>query len=188
LIIWAIKKAFTELWIEPHQRVIVSWVWCSWKASQYIDWYAAETLHGRAIPFATWVKIAKPDMKVLVIGWDWDGFWIGLGHFLHACKRDLDITYLVFDNQNYALTTWQASPTTPIWSITKTTPNWNESRPFNPIEMAKNAWATFVSKANAAKFGELVEIIKNAITHSWFSFVDIDQACPSFRRWDNIAE
>jgi len=183
LIIWAIKKAFSELNIASHERVVVSWIWCSWKASQYIDWYAAETLHGRSIPFATWVKLANPNLTVMAIWWDGDWYWIWVWHFLHACRRDLNITYIVMDNQNYALTTGQASPTTPIWAKTKTTPKWNTSSPFDPIWIAKQAWCRFAKTAESAKFAEMKEVIKDAIKHDWFSLINISQACPSFKRW-----
>jgi len=183
LIIMAIKNAFKELWIESHNRVVVSWVWCSWKASQYIDWYAAETLHWRTLPFATWVKMASPELTVMAVWWDWDWFWIWMGHFIHSCKRDLDITYIVMDNENYALTTWQASPTTPIWAVTKTTPDWNKSKPFDVVELAKQAGCKFAKYADSVKFQELKDIIKEAILHKWFSLVDVHQACPSFKRW-----
>jgi 2-oxoglutarate ferredoxin oxidoreductase subunit beta len=183
LIIWAIKKAFAELEIESHNRVVVSGVWCSWKASQYIDGYAAETLHGRTLPFATWVKLANPELTVLATGWDWDGYGIWVGHFVHACKRDLDITYIVMDNENYALTTGQASPTTPIWAVTKTTPKWNTSEPFDPIWIAQKAGCRFAKTADSIKFAEMKEVIKEAIQHKGFSLVNIHQACPSFKRW-----
>ena len=183
LIIMAIKNAFKELEIESKNRVVVSWVGCSGKASQYIDWYAAETLHGRAIPFATGVKLANPALTVVVAGWDWDWFWIGMGHFIHACKRDLDMTYLVFDNENYALTTGQASPTTPLGAKTKTTPDGNTSAPFDPLLLAKAAGCKFVKTADSIKFQELKAIIKEAIQHKGFSIIDIHQACPSFKRW-----
>lgn len=183
LIIWAIKKAFEELWIDSHQRVVVSWIWCSWKASQYIDWYAAETLHWRTLPFATWVKIADEKLTVLAVGWDWDGYWIWMWHFIHACKRDLDITYIVFDNENYALTTWQASPRTPIWAKTKTTPLWNKSNPIDPILLAKTAWCSFAETIDSTDFRWMVDLIKNAINHKWFSLINISQVCPSFKRW-----
>ena len=183
LIIWAIKKAFAELEIESHNRVVVSGVWCSGKASQYIDWYAAETLHGRTLPFATWVKLANPSLTVMAMWGDGDGYGIWVGHFVHACKRDLDITYIVMDNENYALTTGQASPTTPIWAITKTTPNWNTSTPFDPIWIAQKAWCRFAKTADSVKFAEMKEIIKEAIQHKGFSLVNIHQACPSFKRW-----
>ncbi len=183
IIIMAIKNAFKELWIESHNRVVVSWIWCSWKATQYIDWYAAETLHGRAIPFATWVKMAKPELTVVAMWGDGDWYGIGMWHFIHACRRDLDITYLVFNNENYALTTGQASPTTPIWAKTKTTPEGNIVAPFDPIELAKQAWARYAKRADSLNFVELKELIKEAITHKWFSLLDIRQACPSFKRW-----
>lgn len=183
LIIAAIKSAFRELWIESHQRVVVSGVWCSWKASQYIDWYAAETLHGRTLPFATWVKMSNEKLTVIAVWWDWDWYWIGMGHFIHACRRDLDITYLVFNNENYWLTTGQASPTTPIWAKTKTTPSWNISAPIDPIALALTSWARFAKRADSSKMSELKEIIKDAINHKWFALVDIAQACPSFKRW-----
>lgn len=183
LIIAAIKSAFRELGIESHNRVVVSWIWCSWKATHYIDWYASETLHGRSLPFATWVKMANPNLTVMAMWWDGDGYGIGMGHFIHSCRRDLDITYLVFNNENYALTTGQASPVTPIWAKTKTTPEWNTIAPFDPIELAKTAWARFAKKVNWANLLELKETIKEAINHKWFALVDIDQACPSFRRW-----
>lgn len=183
LIITAIKKAFEELGIESHQRVLVSWIWCSGKAPQYIDGYAGETLHGRAIPFATWVKLARPDMTVLAMGWDGDGYGIGMGHFIHACRKNLDITYLVFDNENYALTTGQASPMTSLGAKTKTTPQGNTIAPFNPIKLATEAGCWFARQAVAKDLAWLVATIKEAILHPWFALVDIIQDCPSFKRW-----
>lgn len=183
LIIMALKNAFKELEIESHNRVVVSWVWCSWKASQYVDGYAAETLHGRALPFATWVKLARPDLTVVVMWWDWDWYWIWMWHFIHSCKRNLNITYLVFNNENYALTTGQSSPTTPVWAKTKTTPEWNTIFPFDPLQLAIDAGCSFAKKADSSNFQELKEIIKQAISHPGFSVIDITQACPSFKRW-----
>jgi 2-oxoglutarate ferredoxin oxidoreductase subunit beta len=183
LIIMAVKNAFKELEIESHNRVVVSWVGCAGKASQYIDWYAAETLHGRAVPFATGIKLASPESTVVVMWGDGDGYGIGMGHLIHSCKRNLDMTYLVFNNENYALTTGQASPTTPIWAKTKTTPEGNTSEPFNPLAIAQAAWCKFVRTADSIQFQELKEVIKEAILFPWFALVDIHQACPSFKRW-----
>lgn len=183
LIIMALKNAFKELQIESHKRVVVSGVWCSGKASQYVDGYAAETLHGRALPFATWVKLAHPELTVVIMWWDGDGYGIGMGHFIHSCKRNLNMTYLVFNNENYALTTGQASPTTPIGAKTKTTPEGNTNLPFDPIQLAIDAWCGFAKRADSSKFAELKEIIKEAILHPWFAIIDITQACPSFKRW-----
>ncbi len=183
LIIMALKNAFKELGIESHKRVVVSGVGCSWKASQYVDWYAAETLHGRALPFATWVKLAKPEMTVVVMWWDGDWYGIGMGHFIHSCRRNLDMVYLVFDNENYALTTGQASPTTPLGAVTKTTPDGNTTAPFDPIKLAKEAWCWFAKVWYSKNFAELKEIIKEAIQYPGFALIDIIQDCPSFKRW-----
>ncbi|NRH20905.1 hypothetical protein HOO68_02585 [Candidatus Gracilibacteria bacterium] len=183
LIIMAIKNAFKELGIPPHKRVVVSGVGCSGKASQYIDGYAAETLHGRAVPFATGVKLADPDLTVVIVGGDGDGYGIGMGHFIHACRRDLNMTYIVFNNENYALTTGQASATTPIGAVTKTTPDGNITAPINPVALATEAGCKFSKRAHSKKFAELKEIIKEAIQHQGFSHIDVEQDCPSFRRW-----
>lgn len=143
LIIMALKNAFKELEIASHNRVVVSGVGCSGKASQYVDGYAAETLHGRAVPFATGVKLANPELTVVIMGGDGDGYGIGMGHFIHACRRNLDMVYLVFDNENYALTTGQASPTTPVGVVTKTTPDGNTTLPFSPLKLAEDAGCGF---------------------------------------------
>lgn len=164
-ILGAIRKAIQELGIPKQDIVIVSGVGCSGKISQYIDGYAAETLHGRAIPFAIGVKLANPKLKVICIGGDGDGYGIGLGHFLHACRRNNPITYLVLDNENYALTTGQASATTPQGIQTRTTPQGNETSPFNPVELARSAGCQFSHEASDSNVMELKEIIKEAIMY-----------------------
>ncbi|MEA3305093.1 MAG: thiamine pyrophosphate-dependent enzyme [Patescibacteria group bacterium] len=141
LIQMAITQAFAELQIASHQRVICSGVGCAGKMSHYIDGYAAETLHGRSVPFATGVKMANPELTVLAVGGDGDGLGIGLGHFMHACKRDLDITYIICNNENYGLTTGQSSPTTPVGAKTKTHPTGNTNDPMDPITLAQASGA-----------------------------------------------
>ncbi|EKE28806.1 MAG: hypothetical protein ACD_3C00011G0001 [uncultured bacterium (gcode 4)] len=183
LILWAIRKWLIELWVDKKDVVIVSWIWCSGKISQYIDAYAAETLHWRSIPFWTWVKLSNPNLKVICIWWDWDWYGIWLGHFLHACRRDIDITYLVLDNENYALTTGQTSPTTPIWIKTKSTKEWNPSNPFNPVKLAESAWCRFTREIDSKNVIGMREAIKEAIMHPWFSHLNIIQACPSWKVW-----
>lgn len=183
LIQWALKAALKELWIEKHNVVVVSWIGCSGKHSQYIDCYWAETLHGRTLPFATWVKLSNPNLTVIAIWWDWDGYWIGMWHFVHACRKDIDITYIVANNEIYWLTTGQASPTTPLGQKTNSTPAWNAYNPFNPNELAKISGCNFSEKAKDKDFLGLKEILKKAISHKWFAHVDIDQACPTWRRW-----
>ena len=184
LIIMALKNAFKELEIASKDRVVVSGVWCSGKASQYVDGYAAETLHGRAVPFATGVKLANPELTVVIMGGDGDGYGIGMGHFIHACRRNLDMVYLVFDNENYALTTGQASPTTPIWAVTKTTPDGNITLPFHPLNLAKEAGCGFAKMGYSKDFKGLKDLIKEAIEYPGFALINVIQDCPSFKRWD----
>lgn len=183
LILMAVRNAFKHLDIPSKDRVVVTGIGCSWKISQYIDGYAAETLHGRAIPFATGVKLANSKLTVVVIGWDGDGYGIGLGHFLHACRRNLDLVYIVCNNENYGLTTGQASPTTPLWAKTKTTPTGSTLAPFDPQELAKHAGAWFTERAKSSDFKWLTALIERAIEHPWFAHIDVLQDCPSFRKW-----
>ncbi len=106
-----------------------------------------------------------------------------MGHFVHSCRRDLDITYIVFNNENYALTTGQASPTTPVGAVTKTTPLGNLMAPLDAVELAKHAGCSYAVHAIDTKFGELKETIKAAISHKGFALIDVSQACPSYKRW-----
>lgn len=129
----AIKQSLQELNIPSHETVIISGIWCSGKMPQYINSYASETLHWRAIPFATWVKLTNKELTVIAYGGDGDWYWIGLSHLLHACRKDIDIVYIIADNENYALTTWQSSDTTPIGR------NHNETVPFHPKDLVTAA-------------------------------------------------
>lgn len=183
LIQWALKWALKELNIPKKDVVIVTGIGCSGKHSQYIDSYWAETLHGRSIPFALGVKLSNPNLTVIAMWWDGDWYWIGIWHFVHACRKNIDITYIVANNENYGLTTWQASPTTPLNQKTNSTPDGNPFSPFNPIEIAKASGCQFSYKAYDKKFVELKELIKEAITYKWFAHLDVDQACPTWRKW-----
>lgn len=179
----AIKNAIKELNIPKHKVVVVSGIGCSGKMSQYIDGYGAETLHGRSVPFATGLKLANPDLTVIAYGGDGDGYGIWLWHLLHAARRDTNITYIVADNENYALTTGQASPTTPINIPTKSTPAGNQITPFNPIELVKAAGCRNVVDAVDKDIKSLTQAIVWAIQHQWFSHIHVNQACPTWRRW-----
>ena len=171
----AIKQALQELNIPSHNTVVVSGIWCSGKMSQYLDWYASETLHGRWIPFATGVKLANEKLTVIAYWWDWDGYGIGLGHLLHAARKNIDIVYIVADNENYALTTGQSSPTTPKWE------NHNELNPFHPRDLVEATWCKFNVSINDKDIPTLKQTIIDAIKHKWFSHINIQQACPTFK-------
>jgi len=151
--------------------------------SQYLEWYWAETLHWRWIPFAIGVKLANPKLTVISLSWDWDTYWIGIWHLIHAARRDIQILHITCDNENYALTTGQASATTPIWVKTKSTPQGNNLEPLHPINLVETAWCKFVKTVPGNDIKQLKETIKEAINHKGFSHINIQQACPSWKRW-----
>ena len=182
LILAAVKQAINQLWIPQENIVVVSGIGCSWKITQYLPYYAAETLHWRGIPFWIWVKLANKNLKVICFGWDGDMYGIGLSHLLHAARRNNDITVIVHDNENYGLTTGQASPTTPEWIKTSSTPAWNPFLPFNPIELVKSAWAKFTKQVEDKNMPELIQTIKDAINYEWFAHIEVKQACPSWKK------
>jgi 2-oxoglutarate ferredoxin oxidoreductase subunit beta len=146
LIHLALKQALSELEIPAHKTVFITGIGCGAKMSQYTNCYGAETLHGRAIPFATGVKLANPELTVISLSGDGDSYGIGLGHLLHAARRNTPILHITCDNENYALTTGQASPTTPEYAITKSTPQGNQIPPFHPIGLVESAGGQFVRR------------------------------------------
>jgi 2-oxoglutarate ferredoxin oxidoreductase subunit beta len=178
----AIKQALTELKIEKHNTVIVSWIWCSGKMSQYIDWYAAETLHGRWLPFATGVKLANDRLTVISYGGDWDTYGIGLWHLMHAARQDINVLHIVADNQNYALTTWQASPTTPENIKTSSTPNGNHIAPFDTSKLIEATGCKYNIRVKDNDLAWLKKAIIEWIQHKGFSHLNIQQTCPSFKK------
>ena len=179
----AIKNALKQLGLPKHKVVVVSGIGCASKMSQYIDSYGCESLHGRSLAFATGVKLGNPDLTVICYGGDGDGYGIGLGHFLHSCRRNINLTYIVANNENYGLTTGQASPTTPLHVKTRSTPEGNVSLPFDPNGLAKAAGCGYSVRVVDKDLPLLTQAIVDAIQHEGFSHIDVDQACPSWRRW-----
>ncbi len=180
----ALKQALHELKIEPYNAVIVSGIGCGSKIPNYVRSYGVEGLHGRVIPTAVGVKIANPSLTVVGIGGDGDGFSEGGNHFIHGARENFDIVYLVQDNKIYGLTTGQASPTTHKGIKTKTTPDGNMVSEFRPVPMALAAGASFVATAFAGDVLHLKEIIKQAIQHRGFAFVDIYQPCITWNKYN----
>jgi 2-oxoglutarate/2-oxoacid ferredoxin oxidoreductase subunit beta len=173
--------AMSDLNLDPHNTCIISGIGCSSRLPGYVNSYGFNTIHGRALPIATGVILANPNSKVIVTGGDGDGFSIGMGHFPHAVRRNLDITYICMDNSIYGLTKGQVSPTTPLDSITKTTKYGSIDRPFDPVAFALVNGATFVARAYSNDKKSLVPILKRAINHKGFSFVNIISPCVTFR-------
>jgi 2-oxoglutarate ferredoxin oxidoreductase subunit beta len=178
-ILTAVKKALVELEIEPYQVLMVSGIGQAGKLPHYTRCNVLNVLHGRTLPPATGAKIANPELIVIAIGGDGDGYGEGGNHFIHTVRRNHDITYLVHNNQVYGLTKGQASPTSDPGFVTKTTPD-GAVTPINPIALAIAAGGSFVSRGFAGDVNHLVNLIKKGITHRGFALIDILQPCPSF--------
>jgi 2-oxoglutarate ferredoxin oxidoreductase subunit beta len=179
-ILSAIQSAIFELQIQPHRVAIFSGIGCSGKTPHYINTYGIHTLHGRALPFALGAKLANPHLEVIVVGGDGDGLGIGAGHFVNTGRRNVDITYIIFDNEVYGLTKGQAAPTLPLGFKTKSLPKPNINQAVNPIALALAAGYTFVARGYAYDVKHLKELIKRAIQHRGSAFIDVLQPCPTY--------
>lgn len=181
-ILVALKGALSKLNVPPHETVVVSGIGCSGKLPHFIKTYGFEGLHGRSLPAASAIKLANHSLTVVDVGGDGDGYGIGMGHFVHTCRRNLDITYLVHDNQIYGLTTGQTSPTSEKGFKTKSTPEGVIETPVNPIATAITSGATFVARAFSGNIAHLTSTIQQAIEHKGFALVDILQPCVTFNK------
>jgi len=178
-ILRALDKALIEMKIEPHQLLLVSGIGQAGKLPHYTRGNVFNSLHGRPIPPATGAKIANSELIVIAISGDGDAYGEGGNHFLHAARRNHDITYLVHNNQVYGLTKGQASPTSDIGFVTKTTP-YGAASPVNPIATAIVNGASFVSRGFAGDVDHLSSLIKKGVSHRGFALIDILQPCVSF--------
>jgi 2-oxoglutarate/2-oxoacid ferredoxin oxidoreductase subunit beta len=176
----AVQKALVELQISNHNVVTISGIGCSSNFPGFINTYGMHTLHGRALAVATGVKLANHDLTVLVTGGDGDGFGIGGNHFVHNMRRNVDLLYIVMDNQIYGLTTGQTSPTSRLGMKTKSMPFGNIEAPVNPISLALAAGATFVARGFSAEQRHLTDLIKQGIQHKGFSFLDVFSPCVTY--------
>jgi 2-oxoglutarate ferredoxin oxidoreductase subunit beta len=175
----ALNRALIEMEIEPHQVLLVSGIGQAGKLPHYTRGNVFNSLHGRPIPPAIGAKIANPELIVIAVSGDGDAYGEGGNHFLHAARRNHDITYLVHNNQVYGLTKGQASPTSDVGFITKTTP-YGAASPVNPIALAIVSGASFVGRGFAGDIDHLSHLIKKGITHRGFALIDILQPCVSF--------
>ena len=188
----SITKAFADLGLEPHKTAVVSGIGCSSRIPAYTNCYGFHTIHGRSLVVATGLKLARPDLTVLVAGGDGDGFSIGGNHFLHSCRRNVDMTYVVMDNRVYGMTKGQPSPTTEAdWDASAMAPPGGTGlTPFNPLAIALAAGANFVARAFSGDPNGTAAIIAEAIRHPGFSFVAIMSPCVTFREeqreWKNV--
>ena len=178
----ALQTALFELGLQPHQVCVISGIGCSSNLPGYINTYGMHTLHGRSLAVATGVKLGNHELKVICTGGDGDGYGIGGNHFVHTMRRNVDLTYIVMDNQIYGLTTGQVSPTSVKGMKTKSTPYGSVENPINPIPMAIVGGATYVARAFSGKQKHMVEMIKGAIQHKGFALVDVFSPCVTYNK------
>ena len=176
----AIKQALAELNIQPHDVLTVSGIGCSGKTPHYIKSYGLHTLHGRALPVATGAKLANSELIVVAMGGDGDGYGIGAGHFVNTGRRNLDLTYIVFNNGVYGLTKGQSSPTLRRGEQTKSMKTPSIQDDVNPIAMAVAAGYTFVARGYAMDTKSMKDILKQAINHRGTAIIDVLQPCPVY--------
>ncbi|MEW6043362.1 MAG: 2-oxoacid:ferredoxin oxidoreductase subunit beta [Thermoproteota archaeon] len=179
-IVNAIQMSLSEMQIPRHRAAIFSGIGCSGKTSHFVNVYGVHTLHGRVLTFAQGAKLANPNMEIIAVGGDGDGLGIGAGHFVAAGRRNLDITYLIFNNGVYGLTKGQASPTLKLGEKTKSLPSPNTNYNVNPIGLAIASGFTFVARAYAYDVRHLKDIIVAAVKHKGLAFIDVLQPCPTY--------
>jgi 2-oxoglutarate ferredoxin oxidoreductase subunit beta len=177
----SITKALAMVGVAPEDVAVVSGIGCSSRIPAYTSCYGFHGVHGRSLAAATGLKVARPELTVLVTGGDGDGYSIGGNHFLHACRRNVDLTYIVMDNHVYGMTKGQPSPTTePDWD-SKLSPGGTGVRVFHPLVIALAAGANFVARAFSGDPNGTAEVLAQAIRHPGFSFVEILSPCVTFR-------
>jgi 2-oxoglutarate ferredoxin oxidoreductase subunit beta len=176
----SLYRAFAHLELDPAKTVIVSGIGCSSRLPGFVSTYGFHTLHGRPLPVAMGVKLANPDLNVIAVGGDGDGFAIGAGHFPHAARRNTDITYLVMDNETYGLTKGQVSPTSLYQQKGPSTPFGNLEEPLNTLAFAVACGASFIARGASFNTKALTELIVQAIEHKGFSFIDALSPCVVF--------
>jgi 2-oxoglutarate ferredoxin oxidoreductase subunit beta len=180
-VLLSFTKAFAELGLKPEEVAVISGIGCSSRIPAYTNCYGFHGVHGRALPLAAGLKLARPELTVVVAGGDGDGYSIGGNHFLHACRRNVDMTYVVMDNQVYGMTKGQPSPTTePDWE-SGLAPTGTGLRPFLPLVVALASGANFVARAFSGDPNGTAKLIAEAINHPGFSFVEILSPCVTFR-------
>ena len=176
----SLKKACSELGLKPHQILNVSGIGCSSNFPGYFNAYGMHTLHGRSLAVATGAKMANHELTVIATGGDGDGYGIGGNHFTHTARRNVDLTYIVMDNQIYGLTTGQISPTSRLGAKTKSTPHGSVEMPINPLTSAIMNGATFVARGFSGDTKQLTDLMKQAIEHKGFAHINVLSPCITF--------
>ncbi|MFD2682741.1 2-oxoacid:ferredoxin oxidoreductase subunit beta [Bacillus seohaeanensis] len=178
----AIQRAAANVGLDPEGLAVVSGIGCSGRISGYINSYGFHGIHGRSLPIAQGLKMANKDLTVIASGGDGDGFAIGMGHTIHAIRRNVDVTYIVMDNQIYGLTKGQTSPRSASGFKTKSTPEGSIEPAIAPMEMALTAGATFVAQSFSSDLKELTALIEAGINHKGFSIINVFSPCVTYNK------
>lgn len=181
-ILMALKQALAGLDLHPHEVLLVSGIGCGSKLPHYMKANGYNSIHGRALPVAQGIKLANHDLKVIAVTGDGDGYGIGQGHFIHAMRRNADITHIVENNQVYGLTKGQYSPTSERGYISTFSPEGAIEFAINPIALALSAGATFIARASAADPKHMNVVLQAAIAHPGYSIVDCLQPCVTYNK------
>ncbi len=180
IVMGALIRAIDKLGYAKDNVAMVSGIGCTSRMPVYLDFNSLHTTHGRALAFATGVKFAQPHMKVIVITGDGDALAIGGNHFIHACRRNIDITTILINNFIYGMTGGQGSPTTPGNAFSTTTPYGNSEKNFNPCNLAEAAGASFVGRSTVYHYPQLEKMIMQALEHKGFSLVEVISNCHTY--------
>lgn len=182
-----VQQAFASLQVSLYNTVCVSGIGCSSRLPYFMKTYGFHSLHGRSLPVATGLKLANPELEVVVFGGDGDLFSIGGGHFPHVARKNTDLTCIMMDNHIYGLTKGQVSPTSNLGMVTTTTPyGAPDPASVNPLAFALTYGATFVAQAFSGNPKQLADIITQAIKHKGFSYVNIISPCLTFNKQDTF--
>lgn len=178
----ALEKALVAIAQEPQDTAIIAGIGCSGKIGNYIHSYNLHVTHGRTLPAAMGVKLANRRLTVIAAGGDGDAYAIGMSHFMHALRRNLDMTYLVMDNHVYGLTKGQTSPTSGSGFRTKTTPEGSIENPVHPLMLAVAGGATFVAQGFSGWQSQLAYLIQEGIRHPGFAFINVISPCVTYNK------
>lgn len=179
IIMKALIRAIASLKLDKNKVVMASGIGCASRLPGYVDFDTLHTTHGRALAFATGVKLARPELTIIVVSGDGDAIAIGGNHFLHACQRNIDMTLVIFNNFNYGMTGGQVSPSTPYSTFTTTTPYGNPNYQFDVLGISKAAGATYVARSTTYHARHLEKMILGAINHKGFAVVEVLEDCPT---------
>jgi 2-oxoglutarate ferredoxin oxidoreductase subunit beta len=178
----SIQRTLASMGKEPHEVALISGIGCSGRISGYVNTYGFHGVHGRSLPTAQGVKLANRDLTVLASGGDGDGFGIGLNHFMHAVRRNIDITYIVMDNQIYGLTKGQHSPTSAHGFTAKTTPTGNIENALVPTQIALAAGIGYLAQGFSSDVNQLCSLIEQGINYKGFALINVFSPCVTYNK------